>query len=212
MNNREKIQKLVGVSLLTALVVAFQLMSNYIQIGSISITLALVPLAVGAILYGPLVGLFLGLVMGGLIISAPSTIAVFFPVSVPLTVVLCLIKTGVAGLVAGFIFKGFAAVAKKEEDEKKKNILFAIGVILAVVLIPVINTGIFMIGAELFFLDVFGNFAGIVGAVITANFALEFGIAVVLSPAVVTVIKVLIKNSNLGFNKDFVSFTKAIEF
>ena len=53
--NQKAIKKLVGIATLTALVVGLQFLSNYVSFGSISITLALIPIAMGAILYGPLV-------------------------------------------------------------------------------------------------------------------------------------------------------------
>ena len=64
MNNSLLIKKLVGVATLTALVVALQFLSNYVKFGTVEMTLALIPIAVGAILYGPLVGGFLGFIMG----------------------------------------------------------------------------------------------------------------------------------------------------
>ena len=57
-NNSLLIKKIVGTSVLTALVIVLQVISNYITFGSVSITLALIPIAMGAILYGPLTGFF----------------------------------------------------------------------------------------------------------------------------------------------------------
>ena len=91
MKNRIKIKKIVGVSVLLALVISLQLLSNYITIGSISITLALIPIAMGAILYGPLVGMFLGIAMGIMVLVAPST-ALFFGVNAIYTIFICLFK------------------------------------------------------------------------------------------------------------------------
>ncbi len=207
MTNSQNIKKLVGLATLTALVVGLQFLSNYVSFGSVSITLALIPIAVGAVLYGPLAGLFLGAVMGAIVLAAPSTIAVFMPINLPLTILLCLVKTGVAGLAAGYVFKLFAYFAKKQNDVKKKKILFAAGIISAALVIPVINTGLFIVGAVLWFSEPFGGtFAGIVSAVLTINFVIEFSVSVVLSPALVTLVSVLTRQYDLGFQKEFKNF------
>ena len=206
MTNRQQIKKLVGVATLTALVVGLQFLSNYVSFGSISITLALIPIAMGAILYGPLAGLFLGAVMGAIVIAAPSTQAVFMPVNPAATIILCLLKTAIAGLVSGLLFKLFAFIAKKQNDVKKKKILFAAGVIVAALVVPVINTGLFIVGASIFFMDLFGNFITIIDAVITTNFLVEFLVSAILSPALVTLIKVLTRQYDLGFANDFSEF------
>jgi len=207
MTNSQNIKKLVGMATLTALVVGLQFLSNYVSFGSVSITLALIPIAMGAVLYGPLAGLFLGLVMGGIVLTAPSTIAVFMPINLPLTILLCLVKTGVAGLVSGLLFKLFAYIAKKQESVKAKKILFAAGIIVAALVIPVINTGIFIVGAVLWFSEPFGGtFAGIVSAVLTINFLIEFLVSAILSPALVTLVNILTRQYNLGFQKEFKNF------
>ena len=96
---------IAGLGVLTAMVVVLQLLSNYVQFGPISITLALFPIAVGAMLYGPIGGFFLGLVDGALVLAAPSTISGFFALAPVGTIITCLGKTSIAGLIAGFIFK-----------------------------------------------------------------------------------------------------------
>ena len=53
MNNSRKIRRMVGLAALASMIVVLQLISNYIQFGPVSITLALIPNVVGAILYGP---------------------------------------------------------------------------------------------------------------------------------------------------------------
>ena len=208
MTNSLKVKKLVGLATLTALVVGLQFLSNYVPFGSISITLALIPIAVGAVLYGPLAGLFLGAVMGAIAIVAPSTLSVFMPVNPGMTIVLCLLKTSIAGLVSGYLFKLFAFFAKKQKDVKKKKILFAAGIIVAALVVPVINTGLFIVGATIFFRDVFGNFVGVINAVLTTNFLVEFLVSAVLSPALVTLVKVLTRQYDLGFANDFSEFVE----
>ena len=209
MTNSKKIKKLVGIATLTALVVGLQFLSNYVTFGPVAITLALIPIAVGAILYGPVIGFFLGAVMGVVVLAAPSTQAVFMPINPAATIFLCILKTGIAGLVAGFLFKLFAFIAKKQKSDNKKKVLFAAGIIVAALVVPVINTGLFILGATIFFNSLFGGFMGIVNAVLTTNFLIEFLASAIASPAIVTLIKVLTKQYNLGFANDFAEFTSS---
>ncbi len=206
MKNSIMIKKLVGIATLVSLVVGLQFLSNYVTFGSVSITLALIPIAVGAILYGPIVGMILGAIMGIVVIVAPSTLAYFMPVNPAATIILCILKTGFAGLVSGLIFKLFANIAKKKNDKKSKNTLFAVGVILAGLVIPIINTGLFIVGASVFFTSIYGNAMAVIKAVIGTNFAIEFAVSVVLSPVLVYLIRVLIYQNDLGFTKDFDAF------
>lgn len=204
MTNSQQIKRLVGIAILTALVVALQFLSNYVKFGPVEITLALIPIAVGAVLYGPLAGAFLGAVMGGIVIAAPTTLAVFVPANPAATIILCILKTALAGFVAGWVYRGIAHFAKKAEDKKKK-VIIALAITVAAIVIPVINTAIFILGALVFYMDVFGDFTTLVTAVITVNFAIEFAVSVVLSPAVVTIIKVSTTKYDLGFSNDFSS-------
>ena len=108
------VRTIAGLGVLTAMVVVLQLLSNYVQFGPVSITLSLFPIAVGAMLYGPFGGLFLGLVNGAVVLSAPSTISFFFAYSPVGTIAICLLKTGLAGFVAGLIFKLYKKDVKAE--------------------------------------------------------------------------------------------------
>ena len=108
------VKTIAGLGVLTAMVVVLQLLSNYVQFGPVSITLSLFPIAVGAMLYGPFGGLFLGLVNGVIVLTAPSTISFFFAYSPIGTIVVCLLKTGLAGFFAGLIFKLYKKDIKVE--------------------------------------------------------------------------------------------------
>lgn len=199
MKNSLKIKRMVGISCLTALVVVLQLIANYITLpGGVSITLALAPIVIGAILYGPLAGCFLGFVMGILVTVAPSTISLFMPVNTAATIIICLVKSAVAGLVSGYVFKALY----------KFN--FVVAVILAAIVVPLVNTGLFCLGAIIFFRSILINFAPagqniyvflIVGFV-GINFVIELVVNSVLSPAFTYVIRVLAKNRSLGFSND----------
>ncbi len=205
MNNISKIKKMVGTGVLLALVIVLQLLSNYVKIGQINITLALIPLAMGAILYGPLTGLLLGLAIGAVIIVAPDT-QLFLNYNVGLTILLCLLKTGLAGLVSGLVYLGVL----KLNFLKKAKVVVAI--ILAALVTPIINTGVFILGVSTMFVGLdmgnlvvssnFGEaFVAIYGIVVTINFLIEFLVSAIVSPALVYLTKVLAKQNDLGFQK-----------
>ncbi len=197
MKNSFRIKKMVGVAILTALVVVLQLLSLVIKFGPFSATLALVPIVLGAILYGPGVGLFLGFAMG---LVTLFDAAAFMAVDVVATVFVCLLKASMAGLVSGLIFKGL------------KNVNFVLAIVLAAISAPIVNTGIFVIGCYLFFFETIKKWAG--GGSIEAtkylfltmlgiNFIIEFSLNSVISPALTYVVKIVSKNHNLGFAYDF---------
>ncbi len=204
--NSLMIKKLVGLATLTALVIVLQLLSNNVTFGNLSITLALIPIAVGAILYGPLAGLFLGMVMGGIVLTGADTQTYFLSVNPAATVVLCLVKSGVAGLVSGLLFKLFAFIAKKQSSVNAKKGLFAAGIIVAALVVPLVNTFIFIIGAVIFFSVYYPSLEAAIAAVIGTNFLVEFIISAALSPALVTLVKVLTRQYDLGFANDFSKF------
>ncbi|MBQ7714736.1 MAG: ECF transporter S component, partial [Clostridia bacterium] len=57
-----RLVKLVQIALITAIVVVLQLIGAVIHFGPFSVSLVLVPIVIGAILYGPLAGAWLGFV------------------------------------------------------------------------------------------------------------------------------------------------------
>lgn len=169
---------IAGLGILSALVIALQILSNYVTFGPVSITLALTPVVVGACLYGPLGGLFLGVLQGILILTAPST-AFFFNYSPFGTIITCLLKNGLAGFVSGVIFKAMEAKTPK------------IGSIIAAVSAPIVNTGVFSIFACTLFYPIVEPLASgenfvvfYLTGFIGINFIIELVANSVLSPVV----------------------------
>lgn len=210
MKNSFKIKRAVGISVLFALVIVLQVMSNYIKISFVNITLALIPITIGAILYGPLIGMTLGLMMGGIVLLSPDTIP-FLSFSIWRTILLCLVKSGAAGLIAGLVFNGITAI---KINQKYKSAKFATGIICSALITPVINTLIYILGVSLMFrganLDgsIVSNdfgiaFSSIYSAVITLNFLVEFLVSAFASPSLVYLVKILARQSNLGFQNKF---------
>ena len=187
--NRLNVTKMVELAVLTALVVVFQLLSNFMQFGPVAFSLALVPVVIGALMLGPLAGAYLGAVLG-LVNFIASFSNVFlltlFQSSPVLYILVCFGKTILAGLVAGLIYKAFC---------RKREFL---GVCLASLSAPVVNTGVFLVFMALFFRGAMIDFFGaenvgniwtfVMVSIITFNFFIEFGVNAVLCVAVERII------------------------
>ncbi len=180
MNNTKKVRYIANLGIFTALVVALGFVSNYVTIGTVNINIALFVVVLGACLLGPVAGLWLGLVDGIMCLVAPATLAVFLPVNPVMTVLLCLLKTGLAGLVCGLVFKEFCSMKKDYR---------LVGVIVVSLLVPIINTGIFIIGTLIFFMSIYGDFLTLFNSVITINFAIEIATTIALSGVTYRLIK-----------------------
>ena len=182
--NRELTYKLVGTALLTAIVVVLQIVSGAIKVGTFSISLVLMPIVVGAALFGIWSGAWLGLVFG-VMVMATGDAALFLAVNVPGTIITVLAKGILAGLAAGAVYKLL----------EKKNKYVA--TLLASIASPVVNTGVFLIGCAVFFMDTIKSRAGdapifkymIVGLV-GFNFILELAINLVLNPVIVRIVDI----------------------
>ncbi len=164
---------------LVAIEVVIQLIGNYVVIpgGFANLNFSLIIIALGAMMYGPVVGGFLGLVSGVLTLVSPSTISYFFSVSPIGTILACILKTTLAGVAAGFIVK---LLRNKNE---------VLGIILASIAVPVINTGIFSIFCVLFFMQRLkeinpNNIAGALFlGMIGFNFVFEILTTVIIAPS-----------------------------
>lgn len=187
-----KTQKIVGIGLFTAIVVALQLLAASIKFGPFSITLVLAPIIIGAALYGVGAGAWLGAAFGvSVLISGDA--AAFMTINPAGTVITVLLKGMLAGLTAGLIYKALEKTNK------------TVAVVLAGIACPIVNTGIFLAGCYLFFqewlVSVFGTtgFATVVTGLVSVNFAVELGINMVLASVIVRIIdigkKQLKKNS-----------------
>ena len=172
MNKKISTRNIALTGLLAAIEVVLQLLS-YIIPTAVNINLSLIPIALGALLMGPIAGGFLGLISGVIVLVSPNTVSVFMAISPFGTILTCLSKTTVAGLVAGFIAKAL---------RNKHDVL---GAILASIVIPVINTGMFIIYTYIFFKEGLGlpTFASIFTAFIGINFLFEVVSTLLLGPS-----------------------------
>lgn len=178
---KTKTQKVVGMGLFTAIIVALQMLASAIKFGPFSITLVLAPIVIGAALYGIGAGAWLGLTFGVTVLISGDA-AAFLTIN-PIGTVLTVIAKGmVAGIVAALIYK---AIEKKNKT---------VAVVAAGIACPIVNTGIFLIGCYLFFQDwlitVFGTtgFATVITGLVSVNFAVELGINMLLASVIVRII------------------------
>lgn len=192
MNKSLRIKKMVGISIFAAVVVVLQLFSNYVAFGPVSITLALIPIVVGAIVYGPLAGFILGSVGGLLVFLAPATIGLFWDYGVFVTFLVCILKMGIAGLVSGLLYKFL----------HKRNKVVA--VTIASVIVPILNTGLFALAAYTIYYKLLEGLAPAGQSIasylfltfIGFNFLIEFFVNSALSPVVLRLTNLSKLNSN----------------
>ncbi|MBQ1504373.1 MAG: ECF transporter S component [Oscillospiraceae bacterium] len=187
-NSRTRAQKtrtLVGVALFTAIVVVLQLLGSFIKFGPFSISLVLIPIVVGAAVYGAWAGAWLGFVFSVVVLITDA--GAFLAVSVIGTVVTVILKGTLAGLLAGLVYKALA----------NKNQYLA--VLVAAFVCPVVNTGIFLLGCLVFFMPTISGWAESMGfpsagnymiyGMVGINFLAELVTNLVFSPLIVRIIK-----------------------
>ena len=184
MNNKTK--NMVGIGLFTAIVMVLQFLGGGIKFGVFSISLVLVPIVVGAALYGWRAGAILGFAFGTAVLLSGDAAA--FLVVDPLgTVLVVLVKGAACGFMAGLVYQLLQKVNK------------ILAVVAAAVIAPVVNTGVFLLGCQIFFLETvtewgmalgFENvgaymFLGLAGV----NFLIELAVNLILAPVIVRLIK-----------------------
>lgn len=185
--NKMSTNTMVLGALMTALVIILQLLATYTAFfGPFSTAIGLIPIVIGAVLCGPALGAWLGFVFGVVVILSGGA-ALFLAFDIPGTVITVLCKGTLCGLFAGLVYKWLA----------KLNDFVA--VLIASIVAPVTNTGIFLLGCAIFFLDDAEAIAAVVASAdkgmtlfigfALANFLLEIGTNVVLSPIVLRLIK-----------------------
>lgn len=181
MKKNTKTSKVVGLGLFTAIVVVLQFLGSFIKFGSFSITLVLAPIVIGAALYGIGAGAYLGLVFGATVLISGDA-AAFLTINPIGTVIIVLLKGMLAGLAAGLIYSLISKASSLA------------GVIVAGIVCPIVNTGIFLASCYIFFQEwlvaVFGTtgFVTVVAGLVGVNFLVELGINMVLSTTIVKII------------------------
>lgn len=186
LSTREKTLRMVQIALLMALEVVLTLL--YIPVGTINLNFGLVPIVIAAIFLGPLAGVLIGCVSGAVtaiqVLTVPSFFNTFLVTVNPIAAcVISVIKTAVAGLLVGFVYRLMNRLCK----------FSLINTLVSSALCPVVNSGIFAVGMFAFFSDAlladatlstYGSvlaivFVGLIGV----NFIVEFIVTTLISPA-----------------------------
>ena len=185
MNNKTK--NMVGIALFTAIVVVLQFLGGGIKFGMFSISLVLVPIVVGAAVYGWKAGAWLGFAFGAAVLLSGDA-AAFLAIDPLATVGVVLVKGAACGLVAGLLYQLLGKV---------NSIL---GVFAAAIICPVVNTGIFLAGCWLFFLETVAQWGATLGFANAAeymflglaggNFLIELAVNIILAPVIVRLIRI----------------------
>ncbi len=187
-NERKKqTQVLVLGAILTALVVILQFMGSFIRFGPFAISLVLIPIVIGAATCGVKIGTWLGFIFGVVVLISGDASA-FLAVNVFGTIVTVLLKGAACGLAAGLIYKLL----------EKYNRYVA--VIAAAVVCPIVNTGVFLLGCVIFFMDTVAEWGAALGfggtleymflGLVGGNFLFELASNIILSPVIVRVLKI----------------------
>ena len=186
-NKRFSTQRMVLLSILTALVAILSYAGSFIKIGGLaSISLTLVPVVVGAALCGPLSGAWLGGVSAVVFFMTPDA-AFWFGLSIPGTIITVIVKGFLAGLSAGLLYTLL---------ERKNRYL---AVLTSAVICPIVNTGIFLLGCRLFFYGAVVQMATERGMRVGAfmilvfvglNFVFELAANIILSPTILRIINI----------------------
>lgn len=187
-------KNLATLAILSALIVVIQLVSGFIKIGAVNLSFVLIPIVMGAIVIGPLAGVILGVVFGLVcyfmgLVGMDSLTYLLISEHPIITFLTCVVKGSAAGFATGFIYQ---VLAKKNEY---------LGVILGALAAPVINTGLFIVGAlimsdaiDLFMVANNISVSAIYFLVIMCagiNFLVEFALNGILAPSLYRVIKYL---------------------
>ena len=185
MENRRNVnlstERLVLTAMLTALTAVLAYFGGFIKIGSLaSVNLTLIPVVLGGALLGPFVGAWLGLVSGAVFFLTAE--AVFWlPLSIHGTIVTVLIKGTAAGFFAGLAYHFFSEFNRY------------VAVLVSAIIAPLVNTGIFLNGCLLFFMDAMTEKAQeegisialyIILFIVGLNFVFELLFNALLSPTI----------------------------
>lgn len=203
MNNKEKVnffsaKNIALLGVLITLVVVLQLFASAIPMFGITLNFSLIPIALAGIVLGALGGTIVGFACGLVIFLTTAVLgqevstAFLFQTNPIILTLMCIGKTTIAGAWSGVLFKLI----------NKYNRIVAIFV--SSIIIPIINTGIYMLGMILMkdsvaqFLNLAVSSASnvfiVVFGIIWLNFILEIIITAIFTPLIKRVIIIVYKN------------------
>lgn len=190
-DSKNKVYKLVGTSILAAIIIVLQIVTTYFPTKPFAITLALIPIIIGAAVFGEKAGAVLGGVFSIVVIAmcvfgVDVGGAMVWNANPFLCIVVCMLKGVAAGYVSGLVYR---LLSKKNE---------IVGTVVAAIVAPIVNTGIFILGLSICFRPLLIEWAGgsdvlyyVIFGLTGINFLVELGVNVVLSPIIVKILKAL---------------------
>ena len=192
-----KISRMVQLAVLLGIVIFLQCFFAQIVVGTTSFSVVLVPIVVGTILLGPGAGALLGFAFGAVvliygIIGQDAFTNMLFVAQPAFTALICLGKGTAAGFLAGLVYRLIAKV----------NAFWAS--VAAAAIAPIANTGLFILGGLTLVrgtleanLSTFGADSVLIFLVVFCagiNFIVEFGVNMILAPAIYRIITVVKKS------------------
>lgn len=184
---KSSVKTMVGVGLLTAIVVVLQLLGTPLKLGMFAGAIALLPIVIGAALYGWKAGAWLGFAFGATVLLSGDA-APFLAISIPGTIITVLVKGSACGAVAGLVHKLLYRCNK------------TLAAYAAAIIAPIVNTGVFAVGCYVFFYEGLTQWnagsatpyadttAYIFLVLIGVNFLAELGTSVLLAPVITRLI------------------------
>ena len=199
-SQKQKTLFMVQLSMLVALVVVLQLVSAIIPPigGMVSITLTLVPVVVGAILFGVKGGFILGFTFGAIVLINCITALdpggnILWSANPFFTALICFVKGIAAGVIPAVLYSAVKGKGERIGEGRKFG-----ASLVAALSAPIANTGLFVCGMLLFFTDTLRAWAGdkdiityILVGLAGINFLVEFLINIVLTPAIARIAEVV---------------------
>lgn len=183
-----KTGRLAGMAVIIAVIFLLQILGSFIKLGAFSVSLVLVPIVVGAAVYGAAAGGVFGSAFGIIVlINCINGIDpgghMLWQANPGLTATLCIAKGAFAGIAAGLVY---SAAANKRPY---------LSVVSAAIICPLVNTGIFLAAMYFFFHETLTVWAGgtsllyfLFIGLAGLNFLFEVGVNIILCPGIVRII------------------------
>ncbi len=187
---KRQVEIITLTAIFTVLVIILQYMGSFIRLSFFSVSLVLLPIIIGAAMCGISSGIWLGFVFGVVVLISGDA-AAFMSINFAGTIITVLVKGIACGAAAGIVYKF---------TEKFGRLL---AVVLAAVVCPLVNTGVFILGCFTFFYEAITEWGAAEGflspvgyiflVLVGGNFIFELISNIVLSPAVVRVLDAIKK-------------------
>lgn len=137
---------IAGGGLLAAIVAVLQFVGSAIRLGPFSVSLVLIPIVLGAALYGWGMGCWLGLVFGTVVLLSGD--AGLFLAADPGGAIVTVLGKGIAcGAAAGLCCRWLHPRYPR------------LSILLSALAAPLVNTGVFLLGRRLFFMPLISQWA-----------------------------------------------------